>query len=128
MIQAGKESAAAREHDALVHDVGDQLRWRFLDGVLDRLDDERQGGFDGLADLLAADLDAAWQAGQQVTTPEGDALGVPLPGGRRADRDLDVFRGALAEEQVVLAASVGDDVDVHLIATDPDAAADHDAA
>ena len=46
----------------------------------------------------------------------------------RPDRDLDVLRGPLAEQQVVLAAGVGHDVLVHLVATYPNAAADDDAA
>ena len=50
------------------------------------------------------------------------------PGIRRADRDLDVLRGPLAEEQVVLAPGERDDVLVHLVAADPDRARDDDAA
>ena len=76
---------------------------------------------DGLADLVRADLDAARQAGQQVAAAERDALRVPLARVRRPDRDLDVLRGPLAEEQVVLAPGEGDDVRVHLVAADADA-------
>ena len=46
------------------------------------------------------------------------------PGIGRADGDLDVLRRPLAEEQVVLAPGEGDDVLVHLVAADADAAAD----
>ncbi len=38
-IEAGEERAAAGEDDALVHDVGHELRWGLLDRVLDRVDD-----------------------------------------------------------------------------------------
>jgi hypothetical protein len=109
-VEAGQERPAAGHHDALVHDVGDQLGRRLLDRVLDRVDDLGDGRLDGLADLVGPDLDAARQAGQQVAPTEGDALGVPLPGIGRPDRDLDVLRRALAEDQVVLAPGEGDDV------------------
>ena len=70
----------------------------------------------------------ARQTGQQVAAAERDALRVPLARVGRPDRDLDVLRRPLAEEQVVLAPGEGDDVLVHLVAADPDAAADDDAA
>ena len=83
---------------------------------------------DRLADLVGADLDAARQAGQQVAAAERDALRVPVARIGRADRDLDVLGRPLAEEQVVLAPGERDDVLVHLVAADPDRAADDDAA
>ena len=55
----GEQRAAAGEHDALVHDVGDELGRRLLDRVLDRLDDLRDRRLDRLADLVRADLDAS---------------------------------------------------------------------
>ena len=45
-----------------------------------------------------------------------------------ADRDLDLLGHALADQQVVALAHVGDDVLVHLVAGDPDPAAGDDAA
>ncbi len=54
----------------------------------------------------------------------------PLVGHRigRADRDLDLLGGPLAHQQVVLPSGEADDVDVHLVAADPDAAGHHDPA
>ena len=66
--------------------------------------------------------------GEEVAPAERDPLDVPLPGVRGRDRDLDVLRRALAEEQVVLAPGERDDVLVHLVATDADAPRDDDAA
>ena len=119
----GEQRAATGQDDALVHDVGDELRRRLLDRVLDGVDDLGDGRLDGLADLVGADLDAARQAGQQVAAAERDALGVPVARVGRADGDLDVLRRPLAEEQVVLAPGERDDVLVHLVATDADGAA-----
>ena len=82
-VEARQERAAAGQHDPLVHDVGDELRRRLLDRVLDRVDDLRDGRLDRLADLVGADLDAARQAGQQVAAAERDALLVPLARDRR---------------------------------------------
>src|SRR5204862_306321 len=76
------------------------------------------------ADLVGADLDAARQPGEQVTSAQRDALRVPVAGIGRTDRDLDVLGRPLAEEQVVLAPSECDDVLVHLVAADPDRAGD----
>ncbi len=79
------------------------------------------GRLDRLADLLGAHLDGPRQAGQQVAAAQRDALLVPVAGIGRPDGDLDVLGRALAEEQVVLAAGVRDDVLVHLVAADADA-------
>ena len=127
LVEARQQCATAGQHDPLVHDVGDQLGWRLLDGLLDGLDDLRHGRLQGLADLVPAHLDAARQSGEQVATPEGDR---PLIRDRvgRADGDLDLFRGSLAHQQVVLPAREADDVGVHLIATDPVRSAHDDAA
>ena len=58
-VEAGQQRATAGQDDALVHDVGDQLRRGLLDRVLDRVDDLLDGRLDGLADLVGADLDAS---------------------------------------------------------------------
>ena len=77
-VEAGQQGAAAGQDDALVHDVGDQLRRGLLDRVLDRVDDLLDGRLDRLADLVRADLDAARQPGQQVAAAERDPLRVPF--------------------------------------------------
>ena len=77
-VEAREERAAAGEHDALVHDVGDELRRRLLDRVPDGVDDLLDRRLDRLADLVRADLDAARQAGQQVAAAKVDPLLVPL--------------------------------------------------
>ena len=128
-VEAGKQRPAAGQHDALVHHVGDELRRRLLDRLLDRVDDLGDRRLEGLADLVAADLDAAREAGQQVPAAEGDRSLVGLVVGiGRADGDLDLLGGPLAHEQVVLAPGERDDVAVHLVAADPHAAADDDPA
>ena len=125
----GEQRAAAGEDDPLVHDVGHELGRRLLDRLLDGVDDLGDRRLERLADLVAADLDAARKPGQQVAAAEGDgALVGLLVRVRRADRDLDLLGGPLAHEQVVLAAGEADDVGVHLVAADADAAADDDAA
>src|SRR5205085_5380912 len=83
---------------------------------------------DRLADLVGRDFDLSWQARQQVTTAEREALRIPFTGIGRGDRDLDVLRGSLAQQQVVLAPAERDDVLVHLVAADADALAHDDAA
>src|SRR5438270_1380122 len=118
-VEAAQQRAAAGQVDALVHDVGDELRWRLLDGVLDRVDDLLDRGVDRLADLRARDLDRSRQAGQQIAAAE-ERRDLFVERIRRADRDLDVLGGPFAHEQVELASGVGNDVLVHLIAADAD--------
>ena len=83
---------------------------------------------DRLADLLGRYFDRAREAGEQVAAAHRDALVVVVARVGRADRDLDVLGRALAQEQVVLASGVGNDVLVELVAADAQAAADHDSA
>ena len=47
---------------------------------------------------------------------------------RRTDRHLDVFGGPLTQEQIVLTSGVGNDVLIHLVARNANAARRHDAA
>src|SRR5919106_333337 len=119
-VEADQQRAAAGEHDALVHDVGHQLRRCLLDGLLDRVDNVRHRRFERLPDLVAADLDAARQPGQQVPAAEGH--GAFCAGRRmcRPDRDLDLLGGPLAHQQVVLTAREADDIGIHLVSADPD--------
>ena len=79
-VEPGQQRAAAGHDDALIHDVGDELRRRLLDRVLHGVDDLGDRRLDGLADLVGPDLDAARQTGQQVPAAERDALRVPFPG------------------------------------------------
>ena len=109
-VEAGEQGTAAGEHDPLVHDVGDELGRRLLDRVLDGVDDLGDRDLDRLADLVRADLDRARQPREQVAAAEGHPLAVPLARVRGPDRDLDVLGRPLAEEQVVLAPGVADDV------------------
>src|SRR3990170_1911563 len=128
-IEPAEQRAAAGEHDSLVHDVGHQLGRRLLDRLLDRLHDLGDRRLERLANLVAADLDAARQTGEQVTPAEGDrSLLALLVGVGRAHGDLDLLGGALAHQQVVLATREADDVGVHLVAADADRSAHDDAA
>src|SRR5437660_1770877 len=80
-----------------------------------------------LADLRARDLDRPRQTGEQVAAAE-ERRDLFVERVRRPDRDLDVFRGPLAHQQIELATSVGNDVLVHLVAADANGSRDDDAA
>src|ERR1019366_2045562 len=127
LVQDRQQRATTGQDDALVHDVGDEFWRRLLDCVPDDVHDQLERRIDGLADLLAADLDAAGQAGQEVAAAEGHALVVPLAGAGGPEGDLDVFRRPLTQEEVVLAPGVGNDVLVQLVAANSNAPA-HDYA
>ncbi len=76
----------------------------------------------------AATSTRARQTRQQVAASQRYALIVVVARIGRADGDLDVLCGALAQEQVVLASGVGNDVLVELVAADAQAATDDNSA
>src|SRR3954454_18865830 len=94
-IKSLQQRATTGQHDALVHDVRDQLGRGLLDRVLDRVDDLLRRLLQGITNLLRVDLDRTRQAGQQVAAAQRYALFVPIARVRGADGDLDVFRSPL---------------------------------
>src|SRR5215217_6836365 len=127
LVEAAEQGPAAGEHDALVHDVGGQLGRGAVQGVLDGVDDLVDRLLDRLADLCGADGDRLGQAADQVAAADvgGRLLG---QGERRAEVDLDLLGGPLAQHQRVLLLDVADDRLVQLVAADADALAGDDAA
>ena len=79
------------------------------------------------ADLLAGQHDGLGQPGDHVATAD---LGLDLLAGgeRRADLELDLLRGLLADQQLVLALDVVHDRLVELVAADADRLRDDDPA
>src|SRR5439155_24787785 len=69
-VEAAQQCATAREVDALVHDVSDELWRRLPDGLLDRVDDLLDRRLARPADLRARHLDRSWQAGEEIATAE----------------------------------------------------------
>src|SRR5438552_12936777 len=53
LVEAAQERAAAGEHDPLVHDVGRELGWRAIEGVLHRVNDLAHRLLDRLPNFLA---------------------------------------------------------------------------
>src|SRR3954471_16451975 len=60
-VDAGEQCASTSDHDALFHDVGGELRWRLVEGGLDRVDDGRQRLGQCLAHLLGRERNGARQ-------------------------------------------------------------------
>src|SRR5664280_1408050 len=126
-VQPVQEGAAPGQHDALLHDVGGQLRRGPVQGHLDRVDDGRYRLVDRLADLLSGDDHRLGQAGHQVATTDLRVqLLFELVGGTQGD--LDLLRRALAQGQAVLLLDERDDRLVQFVPTDPDGLAGDDPA
>src|SRR5690606_36407797 len=127
LCQARKLRAAACHADAGLHEVGDQLRRRLLQGVFDRVDHDLNRGRERLTQLDGGHVYSVGQAGDQVAPAHrhGAFLGERVS---RADLDLGALSHALAAQQVVLRPHVADDVLVHLIAGDANGPADGNAA
>src|SRR5919106_1961712 len=125
--EACEERAASGQHDAAVHDVGRELGRRLVERGLDRVDDLADGLVEGAPHLLAREDDGLRQAGEHVAPADlGRDLLRELP--RGADLELQLLRGLLADEELVLLLDVAHDRVVHLVPADTDRLGDDDAA
>src|SRR5689334_8476999 len=128
-IEIAQEGAAARHYDTLVDDVGGQFGRGVLERYFDRFDNRADGLRQAFRDLALADDDLLGHAVHQVAALNlhDPALAVFRHAGR-ADLLLDALGAALADQQVMIAADIGDDRLVHFVAANPDRAGIHDAA
>ena len=119
LVEVLEQGTASGEDDAAIDDVGRELGRRLLERDADRFDDRRHRLGQRLADLLVGDHDRLRNAFDEIAALDlhGDLL---VERERRAELDLHLLGGALADEQVVLALDVLDDRFVHLVAGDPD--------
>src|SRR3954447_7953578 len=127
LVQPLQQRPAAREHDATVHDVRGKLGRGAVEGLLDRVDDLRDGLLQSGADLLTGQHDGLGQPRDHVAAADL-RLDLLLHHVRRADLELDLLGGLRPDEQLVLALGVVDDRLVELVAADPDRLRDDDAA
>src|SRR5271165_4526347 len=70
VVEPVQQGSAARQHDALLHDVRGELRRRPVEGHLDGVDDRRDRLLDRAADLLGRRDDGLRQAGDEVATAD----------------------------------------------------------
>ena len=127
LVEAVHQGAAAGHDDAVVGDVGHQLRGRALQHAVDGLQHPLHRLLKGLQHLGGGHGDGAGQAGEHAAALDLDA-GLLLLGEDAADFHLHQLRGALADEQIVLAAHILDDGLVELVAGHLDGGGLHHAA
>src|SRR5690606_29837596 len=122
--QPFQQGAAAGEHHAVLHDVAGELRRRFLQHGANEVDDGLDRLLQRLVHLGGRQPDGFGQAREGVAPAHFH--GQRFVGRKRApDLDLYLFRRALADEQLVLAAHVADDGLVELVAADAQAVGDN---
>src|SRR5690242_1870153 len=110
VVEIAQKSAAARQHDALVDDVGGELRRRVLERDLDRLDDGADRLGETLGDLPLADDDLLGHAVHQIAALDlHDAALAVLRHAGRADLLLDALGARLADQKIMVAADISDD-------------------
>src|SRR5260370_15876871 len=128
-VEIAEQRAAAGQHAPLVDDVGGEFRGRVLERYLDGLDDRADRFGQALGNLTLADHDFLWHAVHQVAPPDlhHAALTVLRHAGR-TDLLLDPLGAALADEEITVAAGLGDDRFIHLVPSDPHRAAITNAA
>src|SRR2546426_2811033 len=117
LVEVLELRAAAGQDDSLVHDVRGQLRGGLLQSDAHGLNDVGDRFRERLADLLIGNHQGLGYALHKVA-PFDLHRQLLVERERRADVDLDLLRGALADQQVVLALDVLDDVLVHAVARD----------
>ncbi len=119
LVDAADERAAAGHHETAVDEVGGKFGRAAFERDAHGLDDGADGVAHGLADFLGSDVDRLGQAGHGVAALDlHRQLGLERVGG--ADGHLDLFRRALADQQVVGALHVVDDGEVDLVARHAD--------
>src|SRR3954447_25317526 len=114
IVQPLQQGTTPGEHDAAIHDVGCELGRGSVQRFLHGLEDLRDRLLERLADLLAGQDDGLGQARDHVATAN---LRLDLLSHRegRADLQLQLLRGLLADQQLVLALGVVDDRLVQLV-------------
>ena len=127
LVEAEQQRAAACEHDAAVHDVGGELGRRLVECRLDRVDDLVHRLLERVPHFFAREDDRLREAGQHVASAHL-GLHLVLHRERRADLELDLLGGLLADQEFVLTLDVVDDRLVHLVAADAQRLRDDDAA
>ena len=128
-VHVREQRTAAREHDALVDDVGGQFRCGVLQRDLHGLDDGAHRLLKALGDLPLGDDQFLRDAVHQVAALDLHRAALAVV--RRAgggDGLLDALGRALTDQEVMVAADVGDDRLVHLVAADAHGARIDDAA
>src|SRR5205085_10054878 len=120
LVEALQQGAAAGEHDALVDNVGGQLRRRILERDTHALDDRADRFGQCLRDLLLVDRDLLGDAVDQVAALDvnGLAVGAARLGLGDANLLLDPLGRGLADHQILVTADIGADRLVHLVAAD----------
>src|ERR1700733_5523408 len=119
LIEVGEQRAATGQDDPLVHDIGREFRRSRFERNLDRLHDLACGFRERLGYVLLADGDFLGYAIQKIATL--DLHGYPAPVARwRSCANLlfDALGACLADQQILVAADIGNDRLVHLVATD----------
>ena len=128
LVEVHEKCAAARHHNAVIHDVRREFRRCLLQCVLHCIDDLIDRLVECLADLLGMDRQRLRQAAHEVASADVHRTVRIGRHNRRADGDLDLLRRALTDHEVIHALDVLNDGGVHLIAADADGAARDDAA
>ena len=119
LVKAPQQRAAAGHHDAVGGDVGHQLGGSALQNAVDGLQNAAGDLLEGLDHLAGGDGEHTGQAGHQAAALDlhSDLLGA---GEHAADGHLQLLSGAVADEDVVLAADILHHSLVELVAGDLD--------
>src|SRR5260370_11216931 len=128
-VEIAEQRAAAGQHDALVDDVGGEFGGRMLERHLDGLDDRADRFGEAFGYLALADHNFLWHAVHQVAPP--DLHHAALTVLRHAGGTyllLDPLGAGLADEEIMVAADIGDDRLRPLVAPHPNPSAIDDAA
>src|SRR3989338_6379466 len=125
--QAADERHAARQIDAFLHHVADDLGRRRLEDLLDLFDELFYRVADCIPNILVGDKNLAREARHDVAATNDRFDAVPARCYGR-DRYLELFRRFLANEHFELVADVRDDIGVEFVACYAHVARAHESA
>src|SRR5690606_32879219 len=125
-VQAANQRTTTGHHYAPVHDIRCELRRRDLQRAAPRVHNLLDRFLDRLTNFRGVHTDGLRDPGDEVTTLD---LHLALLTDRKcgADLDLDLLRGRLTDQQVVVLAHELNDRDVQFITTRSDGGVAHDA-
>src|SRR5205823_2171190 len=115
LIEVFQQSTASGQDYATLDNVGGKLRRRALQGDADGVDDRRDGVGQSFANFFVGDGDRFRNAFDQISPPHFvRQFFIERKGGTQFD--LNRFRSALADQQIIFSLDVLRDRFVHLVA------------
>ena len=121
-VDPPEKRTASGQNDPPVDNIRRKIGRRPFKGIANRLDHLGKRIGQRLPDLLGGDGDRLGKTGQEIASLDlGRKLSLPFPVQRngRTDLDLDPFRRRLSDQEIKIAADLGNDRRIEFISANP---------